>query len=151
MFLFNDKLFIELFSTLAENYVFKLNDCTKKKSTYNNIRKAIITLKLDLTTEEYFQNVNERRQIRINELAIQLSPVYVICVLIINVQYLYICNINFSTYIGFEVCRSRVFHNKTGELLLNKVHKALPVNVYYQHQVKDIFQYLAKVKSSLKI
>lgn len=136
---------------MAENYVSKLNDCTKKKSTYNCIIKAVMKLKLDLTTEEHFHNVTERRQIRINELAILLSPAYVICMLIINVQYLYSFCINFSAYIGFELCRSRVFHNKTGELLLNKVHKALPVNVYYQHQVKDIFQYLAKVKSSMKI
>jgi len=51
---------------------------------------VVTKLKLDLDTNtEYFHNVTKRRQIRINELAILLSPEYVICILI-NVLYLYI-------------------------------------------------------------
>jgi len=116
---------LDLLNNLAENYIFKLNNSTKKTGIYSGIGKAVKQLNLDInvTTEEHFHNVTESRQIRINELAILLSP---------------------DAYVGFELCRSRSFHNKRGELLLNKVHRALPVDVHYKHQVRDIFLYLAK-------
>lgn len=73
-----------------KNCNYKYKDFTKKKSIYNSIRMVVTKLKLDLDTNtEYFHNVTKRRQIRINELAILLSPEYVICILI-NVLYLYI-------------------------------------------------------------
>lgn len=133
---------------MAENYVFKLNNSTKKTSLYNGIENAVKKLDLDtnVNTEEHLHNVTESRQIRINELAILLSPAYVIYMLI-NIQYSYVVIIiNFSAYISFELCRSRTFYNKTGQLLLNKVHKALPMDIHYKHQVRDIFLYLAKVE-----
>lgn len=54
--------------------------------------------------------------------------------------------INFSAYECFQICRRKVFHNKTGDLLLKNVQKAIPLTVTYKQQVEDIFFFLAKVK-----
>ncbi|XP_060859396.1 uncharacterized protein LOC132936657 isoform X2 [Metopolophium dirhodum] len=100
-------------------------DNTKVKSVFKKLRNAIVDLKLQINiTEEEVRKSNEIRLIRANDVSIILTA---------------------NAYEGFEVCRRKNFHkNKIGERLLLQVHKALPWDITYNNQVKEVLLFLAK-------
>ncbi|XP_015375972.1 PREDICTED: uncharacterized protein LOC107170385 [Diuraphis noxia] len=97
----------------------------KVKSIFKKLRNAIVDLKLKINiTEEEVRKSNEIRLIRANDISIILTP---------------------DAYEGFEMCRRKNFHkSKIGERLLFQVHKALPWDITYDNQVKDVLLFLAK-------
>ncbi|XP_003241186.1 uncharacterized protein LOC100573822 isoform X2 [Acyrthosiphon pisum] len=98
---------------------------TKVKSIFKKLRNAIVELKLKINiTEEEIRKSNETRLLRANDISIILTA---------------------NAYEGYEVCRSKNFHkNKIGERLLLQVHKALPWDITYNNQVKEVLLFLAK-------
>ncbi|XP_022180663.1 uncharacterized protein LOC111040903 [Myzus persicae] len=100
-------------------------DNTNVKSIFKILRNEIVDLKLKINiTEEEVRKSNETRLLRANDISIILTA---------------------NGYEGFETCRRKNFRkNKTGELLLLQVHKALPWNIKYNNQVKDVLLFLAK-------
>lgn len=100
-------------------------DNTRVKSVFKTLRNAIVDLKLQINiTEEEVRKSNEIRLIRANDVSIILTA---------------------NAYEGFEACRRKNFHkNKIGERLLLQVHKALPWNITYNNQVKEVLLFLAK-------
>lgn len=118
---------------------------------FYQVATAIMELKLDLNiTKEDVNATIEARQIRVNELSISISNEYVKCftkqLIVYNIfiqgTYLFY----FSCYESFQLCRRKNFQNKIGELLLFQVHKALPPEVNYGKEVKELFLFLAKVR-----
>jgi len=111
-----------------------------------------LKLKINITEEEVRKS-NETRLSRVNDISIILTAKYDNCLLLFNIWWFYLyLFIDFSEYEGFEICRSKNFNKtKIGEQLLLQVHKALPWDITYNNQVKDVFLFLAKVKFQLKI
>lgn len=127
---------------------------TKILSIFNKLRNAIVELKLKIKiTEEEVRKSNESRMIRANDVSIILSAKYDNCLLLFKVWWFYsYIFIVFSAYEGFEVCRRKNFYKtKIGDQLLLQVHKALPFDITYNKQVKEVLLFLAKVKFQLKI
>ncbi|XP_050429726.1 uncharacterized protein LOC126838952 [Adelges cooleyi] len=123
---FSDTPGFDLISSWAANNT-QNDECgsNKKPNIYKSITETIKEFKIDvdLTKEEDVRNATDPRKIKADKLAILLSP---------------------TAYECFQICRTRTFHNKKGELLLNKVQKALPFVVRYNLQAEDVFLYLAK-------
>jgi len=129
-------------------------DNTRVKSVFKTLRNAIVDLKLQINiTEEEVRKSNEIRLIRANDVSIILTAKYDNCFWMFNEWWFYsYIFTDFSAYEGFEACRRKNFHkNKIGERLLLQVHKALPWNITYNNQVKEVLLFLAKVKFQLKI
>ncbi|VVC40437.1 Transcription initiation factor IID, subunit 13 [Cinara cedri] len=97
----------------------------KRKSVYKMIVNAIVALKLDINiTNEDLRIATEARKLRVNELSIALSS---------------------HGYEGFQLCRRKNFHNtKIGIALFEEVNRALPSNIHYSKDIKEIFMFLAK-------
>ncbi|CAI6360012.1 unnamed protein product [Macrosiphum euphorbiae] len=105
---------------------------TKILSIFKKLRNAIVELKLKIKiTEEEVRKSNESRMIRANDVSIILSA---------------------NAYEGFEVCRRKNFYKtKIGDQLLLQVHKALPFDITYNKQVKEVLLFLAKETISFVI
>ncbi|XP_050531602.1 uncharacterized protein LOC126900165 isoform X2 [Daktulosphaira vitifoliae] len=122
---FHDTNGFDLISSWVANSSCKNQGNSKKPTVYNSIMNAIeeLNINVDLTNENDVRNATEPRKVRADELALILSP---------------------SAYECFQVCRTRIFHNKKGEMLIEKVCEALPFNIKYKSQELDILLYLAK-------
>lgn len=57
-----------------------------------------------------------------------------------------LCYLGFSKYESFRLCRIKNFRNRAGEKLLHEVSYALPPDVDFGKEVKEIFLLLAKVR-----
>lgn len=118
---------------------------------FYQVTTAIIELELDLNiTKEDVNTTTEARKIRVDELSISISNAYVKLFLKqLIVYYILICGIYlfyFSCYESFQLCRRKNFQNKVGDLLLFQVQKALPPEVDYGKEVKELILFLAKVR-----
>ncbi|XP_026819805.1 uncharacterized protein LOC113558523 [Rhopalosiphum maidis] len=94
------------------------------KSIFHKLRNTIVELKLKINiTEEDIKKSNESRLMRANDISILLTA---------------------RAYEGFEICRRKSFHGRLGDKLLFQVQKALPWDITFNSQVKDILMFLAK-------